>query len=256
MMSETHSPPPKHTSTFTTRSSSPRPVLSRSHSSSSSFFHRQGFDRYGDEWGPDALILLDVVETFFDSRLDLFNRRLQAQSARLKSRAVELLPRGLRTPGGGGSFFIDEDDDERISSRDVRGRGEKYKREVEREVERIKVKLAAKVTNLSRSWRSAQTVHTKEKVSFLFGVLSLTFSCLLYGMAPEWLPFAYTAQSAFYLPTRIWTYKRKAYHYFLFDLCYFVNVLDLLWIWVFPSSTILFISCYLLTMGEVIPPAA
>ncbi len=53
-------------------------------------------------------------------------------------------------------------------------------------------------------------------LAFLFGVLSLTFSCLLYGMAPEWFPFAYTAQSAFYLPTRIWTYKRKAYHYFLF----------------------------------------
>jgi len=35
-------------------------------------------------------------------------------------------------------------------------------------------------------------------------------------MAPEWLPFAYTAQSAFYLPTRILSYKRKAYHYFLF----------------------------------------
>lgn len=35
-------------------------------------------------------------------------------------------------------------------------------------------------------------------------------------MAPEWIPFAYTAQSAFYLPTRIWTYKRSNFHYFLF----------------------------------------
>jgi hypothetical protein len=33
------------------------------------------------------------------------------------------------------------------------------------------------------------------------------------------------------------------------SLCYFVNVLDLLWIWVFPSSTKLFICSYLLTMG-------
>jgi hypothetical protein len=53
-------------------------------------------------------------------------------------------------------------------------------------------------------------------VAFLFGVMSLTFTCLLYGMAPTWLPFAYTAQSAFYLPTRIWQYKKKSYHYFLF----------------------------------------
>lgn len=54
-------------------------------------------------------------------------------------------------------------------------------------------------------------------VAFLFGVLSLTFSSILYGAAPEWLPFAYTAQSAFYIPTRIYTYKRKAWHYFLFE---------------------------------------
>jgi hypothetical protein len=33
------------------------------------------------------------------------------------------------------------------------------------------------------------------------------------------------------------------------SLCYFVNVLDLLWIWVFPSSTSFFICSYLLTMG-------
>ena len=32
-------------------------------------------------------------------------------------------------------------------------------------------------------------------------------------------------------------------------MCYFVNVLDLLWIWVFPGSTKLFIGCYLLTLG-------
>ena len=34
------------------------------------------------------------------------------------------------------------------------------------------------------------------------------------------------------------------------SLCYFVNILDLLWLWVFPSSTKLFICCYMLTMGK------
>ena len=125
------------------------------------------------------------------------------------------------------------DDDE--ADEDVEDRkplpGERYRKDVEREVERIKVKLAAKVTHLSGTWRSAQIVRTKEKVceytespadhhlmiAFLFGVLSLAFSCLMYGLAPEWMPFAYTAQAAFYLPTRIYTYKRKAWHYFLFE---------------------------------------
>lgn len=32
-------------------------------------------------------------------------------------------------------------------------------------------------------------------------------------------------------------------------MCYFVNALDLIWLWIFPNSTILFICCYLLTLG-------
>jgi hypothetical protein len=53
-------------------------------------------------------------------------------------------------------------------------------------------------------------------IAFLFGVMTLTFTCLICGYAPEWIPTAYTVQSSFYLTTRFWSYKRKAYHYFLF----------------------------------------
>ncbi|WVQ78433.1 hypothetical protein IAT38_000519 [Cryptococcus sp. DSM 104549] len=236
-----------------TSSPSLRPNLPRTSSSLGNLMTFTNFDRYGEDWA-GALTLLDVIETFFDSRLDLFNRRLKAQSSRLKSRAVELIPKGLRTPAGGGILLMENDFDEigdggERDGRRGEGKGEKYRKDVEREVERIKLKLAAKVTHLSGTWRSAQVVRTKDKISFLFGVLSLAFTCLMYGMAPEWLPFAYTVQSAFYLPIRIYTYKRKAWHYFF--LCYFVNVLDLLWIWVFPSSSILFIASYLLTLGPL-----
>lgn len=120
-----------------------RPPLSRSSSSISFMLGRTMSDRYGDEWSSGALTLLDVVETFFDSRLDLFNRRLRAQSARLKSRAVELLPKGLRTPKGGGILLVDEPETSPETQRKVSGgtRGEKYKKDVEREVDRIKVKV-------------------------------------------------------------------------------------------------------------------
>ncbi|WVF71914.1 hypothetical protein IAT40_006724 [Kwoniella sp. CBS 6097] len=245
-----------------------RESLSRN-SSFSNIMTLTSLDRYSEDWA-GALTLLDVIETFFDSRLDLFNRRLKAQSSRIKSRAVELLPKGLRTPRGGGILLVDDEDEyadvtgtglgtgdgtgmrQRRRTSDKDRVGEKYRKEVEREVERIKVKLAAKVTHLSGTWRSEQVVRTKDKLTFLFGVLSLAFTCILYGAAPEWIPFAYTVQSSVYLPLRFWTYKRKAWHYFLFgDLCYFVNILDLLWLWVFPSSTVLFICCYLLTLGPI-----
>lgn len=69
-------------------------------------------------------------------------RRLKAQSARIKTRTLELIPKGLRTPGGGGFVILDEQGEEgEEGSRRRAGRGDKYKREVEREVERIKVKV-------------------------------------------------------------------------------------------------------------------
>jgi hypothetical protein len=37
----------------------------------------------------------------------------------------------------------------------------------------------------------------------------------------------------------------------VYDLCYFVNVLTLLYLWVFPSSKILFTVCYTLSHGPL-----
>jgi len=74
-----------------------------------------------------------------DSRLDLFNRRLKEQSARLRSRAVELIPKGLRTPKVGATSM--EYDDPEGETAESRNRG-RYKQDVEREVDRIKVKVS------------------------------------------------------------------------------------------------------------------
>ena len=53
------------------------------------------------------------------------------------------------------------------------------------------------------------------------------------------------------LPLRVYVYKKRDWHYFLFDLCYYVNILNFLFFWVFPSSPTLFVACYLLSHGSV-----
>jgi len=168
-------PPPRHPSSSSSNleaspTTAKRPGLSRSNSSFTNFMNIRGMDRYGEDWGSEAMTL--VGESFSlhlfradyrcrrnvlwfvdlthvrvrltpDSRLDLINRRLKAQSARIKSRAVDLLPKGLRTPAGGGILLV-EDDDEDEDGNDLRRRrktGDKYRKEVEKEVERLKVKV-------------------------------------------------------------------------------------------------------------------
>ena len=83
------------------------------------------------------------VELISDSRLDLFNRRLKEQSARLRSRAVELIPKGLRTPKVGATSmeYEDREGEGEEGTAENRRRG-KYTQDVEREVDRIKVKVS------------------------------------------------------------------------------------------------------------------
>ncbi|PUU74499.1 hypothetical protein B9Z19DRAFT_1092689 [Tuber borchii] len=52
------------------------------------------------------------------------------------------------------------------------------------------------------------------------------------------------------MPIRYFTYHKRGYQYFLADLCYFVNLLLLLNIWIFPNSRRLMISTYCLAYGN------
>ncbi|GHJ85090.1 hypothetical protein NliqN6_1492 [Naganishia liquefaciens] len=208
-------------------SSSSRPGLSRSSSSRGSIYggstgtlrsgNARGYEADEENNWAGALTLLDVFETYFDSRLDLLERQFRVSSRKVKQAASELIPKGLRTPRTPGAQTPLPLEGEDVDDAEKRAKWRsRYKKDVEKEVDRIRQKLAAKVNDLSTSWHSAQIVRTRDKVSFLFSVLSLTFTCLIVGNCPEWMPLAYTVQSAVYLPTRIWSYKRKAYHYFLF----------------------------------------
>ena len=53
------------------------------------------------------------------------------------------------------------------------------------------------------------------------------------------------------LPLRFVSYKQKAYHYFLFDLCYYVTILNFIYIWFLPGSASLLVACYCLSHGSL-----
>lgn len=61
----------------------------------------------------------------------------------------------------------------------------------------------------------------------------------------------YTLQGCILLPLRFYIYKKRAWHYFLFDLCYYVTILNFIYIWLLPSSPALFVACYCLSHGSL-----
>lgn len=130
-----------------------------------------------------------MFETFFDSKVDLWERQLRLHSSRLKNAATELIPKGLRTPrqlatllpgdrqyrdgerkrerlGRTTSDEIvgDEGDEYGEGDGGERSRARKYRRDVEKEVDRIRVRVNARVQEFSRRWRSDQIVRTREKI--------------------------------------------------------------------------------------------
>ncbi|KAJ3736457.1 hypothetical protein DFJ43DRAFT_620909 [Lentinula guzmanii] len=179
------------------------------------------------DWS-SAFTLLDTMETFFDSHVDLLQRKLQRHSDRLKLKAEEAL-----------------------KMRDFSAAGDQIAENFEKEVKSFKLKVSSRMTKLASSWQSAKVVRTREKISFFFGVMSLLFSALMFGLAPEWVHIAYTVQGLYLLPLRAYIYKKRAWHYFLFDLCYYVTILNFLYIWFFPGSPALLVACYCLSHGSL-----
>lgn len=118
------------------------------------------------------------------------------------------------------------------------------------QLEKYRKRMRTSVDQFGKRWRDAGAVTTREKVSFIAGVLNIFISGYLVGAFPEYFHWWYTAQLAYFYPIRYITYHRKGYHYFLADLCYFVNLLLLLSIWVFPQSKRLFISTFCLAFGN------
>ncbi|KAJ7283428.1 hypothetical protein C8J57DRAFT_734828 [Mycena rebaudengoi] len=195
------------------------PINARTFSSPFERFKRDEMS----EW-TSAFTLLDTVETYFDSHVDLLQRKLQKHSDRLKMKAEETF---------------------KIRDRDLLAEN------FEREFKSFKLKISSRMTTLSSSWQSAKVVRTREKLSFFFGVMSLLFSALIFGLAPQWVHISYTLQLLYLLPLRAYTYKKRAWHYFLFDLCYYGNILNIVYIWLLPSSPALFVACYCLSHGSL-----
>ncbi|KAI0347433.1 hypothetical protein BDW22DRAFT_1351871 [Trametopsis cervina] len=214
----------------------PSPTKSDSSSNGGFGYFSVPFERFvKDELSDFAsgFTLLDTMETYFDSRLDLIQRSFAKHSDKLKIKA-------------------DQAFQDMIKRRQIRSpSGENITENLEREMQKFKLKVSQRLTSLTASWQSSKTIRTREKVTFFFGVMSLLSTALMFGIWPQYLHIAYTVGSGYLLPLRAYKYKKRSWHYFLFDLCYYCTILNFVYIWIFPSSPALFVACYCLSHGSL-----
>ncbi|KAI0698601.1 hypothetical protein BC835DRAFT_1333991 [Cytidiella melzeri] len=214
----------------------PSPSKSETGSHGSSGYFSVPFERFvKDELSDFAsgFTLLDTMETYFDSRIDLLQRSLAKHSDKIKMKAdqafQDMLKRGpIRSPSG-----------------------EILTENLDREMQKFKLKISRRLTSLTATWQSAKTVRTREKITFFFGVMSLLVTALMFGIWPQYIHIFYTLQAGYLLPVRAYSYKKRAWHYFLFDLCYYCTILNFVYIWLLPSNAALFVACYCLSHGSL-----
>ncbi|KAK6537867.1 hypothetical protein TWF694_010767 [Orbilia ellipsospora] len=223
--SASSSPPPS--SPVSERGSFTSPTLSRS----GSFVGSSKDEDWEGVAQVDRLTLFDLLDNLalptlaLNQRIEKWNRTLQTQSETFKKQ---------------GKFVKETYDKQKervFKKRDV-------------EIEKLRARYGKNVNQLMKRWQDQKTVTLREKLSFCVGVSNIFISGYLLGGYPHLMHWWYTLQMAYFMPIRFYTYHKRGYHYFLADLCYFVNVLLLLSIWVFPNSRRLFISAYCLSYGN------
>ncbi|PSR81524.1 hypothetical protein BD289DRAFT_36232 [Coniella lustricola] len=228
------STPPEHAVMDTpnfgpTTPSTGSPKLSRNNSFSGS--------SYQEDWEAfpplDRLSVLDILDNFaLPHQLEKLQRGLSAQTQKVRMSRDAIKNRSQMAR----ERMVDE-----------------WRRRVptsEEQLERYRKRMRTSVDKLGKQWNDHKVITLREKVSFICGVLNIFLSGYLIGAYPEYMHLWYSVQILYFMPIRFYTYHKRGYHYFLADLCYFVNFVLMASLWLFPSSKRLFISAYCLAFGN------
>jgi hypothetical protein len=108
---------------------------------------------------------------------------------------------------------------------------------LDQNLDKLKKTVNLSLINLQNTWNDGKSVSMRDKIAFCSATGNIFVTALLLGMAPEKLPIWYTGQMAYYMPLRYFSYHRLGYHYFIADLCYWVNLM------VFPLRPFLMPAC-------------
>lgn len=159
-----------------------------------------------------GLTLLDTVETYFDARLDLFERQLKKQKDRIQTRATllakerreklkssaeeydkELQKFKLKVASSPDSLMIINPVSLDIHAPRTRQRGVAY----------CSSGPYARETYLLPRCMSDVFVPSVATPNIHFQVMNVFGTSLLFGVRPEWLHIAYTVQALYLLPLRV-----------------------------------------------------
>lgn len=119
------------------------------------------------------------------------------------------------------------------------------------DIDRLKHVLHSRIDKAYARIDNLQSKSSTEKLFFSMSVYFIFIVGFVVGNCPNYIHILYSVVLGLLLPIRFITYYKIGFGYYLADLCYYVNFLLLLYIWVFPQSQMLFITCCSFSWGTV-----
>lgn len=206
------------------------PKLSRNNSFSGSSSYQEDWEAFPPL---DRLSVLDILDNFaLPQQLEKLQRGLSAQTQKVRKSRDVFKNRSQMAR----ERMVDE-----------------WRRRVpsaDEQLDRYRKRMRSSVDKLGKQWNDTKVITLREKVSFICGVLNIFITGFFFGAYPESMHVWYSAQILYFMPIRFYTYHKRGYHYFLADLCYFVNFVLMASLWLFPGSKRLFISAFCLAFGN------
>lgn len=117
----------------------------------------------------------------------------------------------------------------------------------------IKFKIQYRISKLDDSLQTIffNDINKLEKLFYPFTLSNILLIGIIMNKFPNCFHIYYTILFCFLIPMRFYIYYKQNNHYFMADLCYFVNFMCLTFIWIKPNSQKLFQSCFALTFGSL-----
>ncbi|KAJ4389162.1 hypothetical protein N0V93_006625 [Gnomoniopsis smithogilvyi] len=206
------------------------PKLSRNNSFSGSSSYQEDWEAFPPL---DRLSVLDILDNFaLPQQLEKLQRSLSAQTQKVRK---------------GRDVFKNRS---QMARERMVEEWRKRAPTAEEQLERYRKRMRSNVDKLGKQWNDTKVITLREKISFICGVLNIFITGYLIGAYPEYMHLWYSWQVLYFMPIRYYTYQKRGMHYFVADLCYFVNFLLMGSLWLFPGSKRLFISAYCLAFGN------
>lgn len=119
------------------------------------------------------------------------------------------------------------------------------------DVARLQEALNRRLSRFDKRVHESLQSSNTEKAFYALAVTLIAGGGFVIGKYPLYFPLFHTVVFCMLMPIRFYLYFKLGYQYYLADLCYYVNVLLLLFLWAFPYSKSLFILVFSLTLGTL-----